>query len=81
MTFEHGNPNYMDTGWARQRRGLPGSGRPRAGLLLPEPDQPGHSEGGTILPEGLQAVPDLQKIHGAAGILNGFDLQRFFRQD
>ena len=69
MTSDHGKPYDMDTGWTRQRRDLPGSGRPRAGLLLPEPDQPEHSKGGTILPEGLQAVPDLQKLHGAVGTL------------
>ena len=69
MTFDHGEPHDMDTGWARQRRDMPGSGQPRAGLLLPEPDQPENSQGGSILPEGFQRVPYLQKIHGAAGIL------------
>ena len=70
MTYEHGQSHYMDTGWARQRRGLPGSGRPRAGLLLPEPDQPEHSQGGSILPEGLQTVSNLQTVPGDQRILN-----------
>jgi hypothetical protein len=46
-------------------------------LLLPEPDQPEHTEGGSILPEGLPTMSDLQKLHGAAGTLNGFDLYFF----
>ena len=67
--FEHCKHHHLDTGWARKRRDVPGSGQPRARLLLPEPDQPEHPEGGSILPEGLQTMPDLQKLHGASGTL------------
>ncbi len=67
--FEHGKHHHLDTGRPWKRRDVPGSGQSRARLLLPEPDQPEHSEGGSILPERLQTVPDLQKLHGAAGTL------------
>ena len=59
----------MDTEWAWQRGDLPGSGRPRTRLLLPEPDQPQHPESRSILPEGFQAVPHLQALSGEVGNL------------
>ena len=64
MTFEHGWLHDMDTGWAWKRGDLPGSGRSRARLLLPEPDQFQHPESGSVLPAGLPRMPHLQTISG-----------------